>query len=118
MRHNISMVVARKRGTRGTHRRGTHRLAPSGHAQSRMAERAVSAAEVRQCKQRGRWMRHPVSGRKVLCFGKLILGARPFAKGIATVMCGTVPEYVPCRPRMKLKQKYKDAKHICRWGFR
>ena len=91
----------------------------SRHAQSRMEQRSVSVTEVRLCRDRGRWMRNPVSGRTMLCWNGVKLGARPFGRGVATVMRGDTAGYeLARRPKRKDKRKYKDENHLRRWGFR
>ena len=92
------------------------RLVLSRHAQSRMEQRSVSITAVQLCRERGRWMRNSVSGRMVLCWNGVLLGARPFGNGVATVMRGSTAGYeLTRRPREKEKRKYKDAKHL-RWA--
>ena len=89
------------------------RLVLSRHAQSRMEKRSVSMTEVQLCRQRGRWMRNPVSGRMMLCWNGVKLGAMPFGRVVATVMRGGTTGYeLTRRPRMKEKRKYKDEKHL------
>ena len=92
------------------------RLVLSRHAQSRMECRSVSMAEVRLCRERGRWMRAS-SGRIKLCWNGVQLGAQPFGGVVGTVMRGGTAGYELMRqPRMKKKEKYRDPKHLLRWG--
>ena len=50
-------------------------LSLSRHAQSRMAQRSVSPAEVQQCVLHGRWMRNQVSGKVLNCASIALLHA-------------------------------------------
>ena len=84
-------------------------------AQSRMHQRGVCASDVHQCRMRGVWMRNAASGRVVLCWRGVVLGVKPFSKAIATVMQGSLEEYVRFRQRGKNKRKYKDDKHLRKW---
>jgi hypothetical protein len=54
----------------------------------------------------------------MLCWNGVMLGARPFGRGVATVMRGGTAGYeLARRPKRKDKRKYKDEKHLRRWGF-